>query len=100
MRDIILDNFLHPDDVIYNALLDGGEEEIISMKYAVLGAIHDSEKPENDRIFYKDEPEFMDKLMSIVKSALRANPEKVRQTINEWFKLVNKDLADRKLAGE
>lgn len=95
MENICLDTTIHPDDVIYNALLDGGENEIICMKYAILGAIRDSQKPENERSFYKDEPELMNHFLSLVESAHRAKPEKVEQTLNEWFVEVENDL-DRK----
>ena len=95
MGNTLFDNLIHQDDVIYNALLDGGEDEKICMKYAVLGAIHDSAKPKESRVFYKDDPAFMNHLMSIVNSALRIRPAKVKQTLLEWFELVKSDLDER-----
>jgi len=81
----LFNNLIHPDDVIYNALLDGGRDEEIGMKCAVMGAVYDSLRPENDRNFYKDDPEFMNKLLSIIQSAWKARPEKVKQTIKQWI---------------
>jgi len=96
MSDMFHNAMIHPDDMIYNALLNGGED--IQMKYAILGAIHDSVKPKKERKFCDsdDDYDFMNHLVSIVKSAYKANSTKVTNNLKLWLDEVKNDLQIQK----
>ena len=83
MPKILTETLIHPDDQIYNALLDGGKDFILCGKYTVLVAIHDHYKPEEK--IDESNIEFLEHINGIVESAMNANPDRVLKTLKSWL---------------